>query len=290
MSARGARIQLLCAAALFSTGGAAIKGTALSGWQVAGFRSGVAALALWAVLPEARRRPDGRMLLLSLAHAATLIMFVTANKLTTAANAIFLQSTAPLYLLVLGPLVLHEPVRRRDLGFLAIMAAGLALFFVGAPPAVRTAPDPATGNLLALGSGAAWAVVITSLRWLGRAGGHDTLSPIAVVALGNFVTCLACLPMALPVPGTGAVDWAVIAYLGLVQVGLAYVLMTRGLQRVGALEASVLLLVEPVLSPLWAWLVHGEVPGAWALAGGALIVGATLLRSWREERRTAASG
>ena len=106
------RYGVLAAALLFSTGGAAIKACSLTGWQVAGFRSGVAAVALWLLVPGARRQWNWRTLLAGIFYAATLILFVTANKLTTSANAIFLQSTAPLYLLLLGPLVLREPVRR----------------------------------------------------------------------------------------------------------------------------------------------------------------------------------
>ncbi len=121
-AATSARWRLLGVALLFSTGGAAIKGTDLTNWQVACLRSAVATLALVALLPEARRWPSRAVLAKTLAvgagYAGTMVMFVAANKLTTAANAIFLQATAPLYLLALGPWLLKEPVRRRDLGFL----------------------------------------------------------------------------------------------------------------------------------------------------------------------------
>ena len=110
-----ARLQLVFAALLFSTGGAAIKASTLSGWQVASFRSGVAALTLLLLVPAARRGWGWRPALVGVAYAATLILFVTANKLTTSANTIFLQATSPVYLLLLGPLFLKEPVRRSDL-------------------------------------------------------------------------------------------------------------------------------------------------------------------------------
>ena len=114
-----ARVQVLAAAALFSTGGAAIKAAGgMSGWQVASFRSGIAALALVALLPEARRGWRPATWLVGVGYAATMILFVLSTKLTTAANAIFLQSTAPLYLILLGPWLLREPLRGRDLVFL----------------------------------------------------------------------------------------------------------------------------------------------------------------------------
>jgi pterin-4a-carbinolamine dehydratase len=116
------RFQVLAAALLFSTGGAAIKATALSAWQVACFRSGLAALALLIAMPAWRRFWSPRAMLVGLAYAATMIGYVTGNKLTTAANTIFLQSTAPIYLLLLGPLLLREKVRRSDLLFTAALA------------------------------------------------------------------------------------------------------------------------------------------------------------------------
>src|SRR5688500_90238 len=119
------RLQLLGAALLFSTGGAAIKATTLTAWQVAGFRSAVAAAAVFLLVPAARRGWTWHVLPVGVAYAATLVLFVAANKLTTSANAIFLQSTAPLYMLAFGPLLLKELVRRRDLAFMAPVLLGL---------------------------------------------------------------------------------------------------------------------------------------------------------------------
>ncbi len=272
------RLLLLAAAVLFSTGGAAVKAASLSGWQVASFRSGVATAALLALVPGTRRGWSWRVLPVGAAYAATLSLFVLANKLTTAANAIFLQDTAPLYLVLLGPWLLGERLVREDLMLLGAVAAGMALFFVGQAPVSRTAPDPVRGNLLAVVSGLTWALTIAGLRWLGS---RHPSSALAAPAAGNLMAFLGCLPMALPVPAAGWRDGAVIAYLGVFQIGLAYLCMTRALTRVPALEASLLLLAEPALNPVWAWLAHGERPGSWALAGGALILGACLANAWR---------
>jgi len=207
-----------------------------------------------------------------------MILFVLANKLTTAANTIYLQATAPIYLAIIGPWLLREPVRRRDLLFMGVLAVGLGLFFVGTERGSLTAPDPSTGNILAALSGFCWALAVSGLRWMGKRGGSAGGSGAAVIA-GNVIACLFCLPMALPIVHVTAQDLAVITFLGIFQIGLAYVLLTRGLERVGAFEASLLLLGEPVLNPLWAWLVHGERPRSWSLAGGAIIVGATLVKA-----------
>jgi len=273
MSSRSsARLQLVLAALLSSTGGAAIKSSSLTGWQVASFRSGVAALTLLLLVPATRRGWGWRPALVGVAYAATLILFVTANKLTTSANTIFLQATSPVYLLLLGPLFLKEPVRRRDLWVVAAVLAGLLLFFVGTEAPVATAPDPAKGNVLALMSGVCFAVTIAGLRWLSR-GTSDV--GLATVAIGNLIAFLWGLPFALPVVSATPTDWVVMLYLGAIQIGLAYACLTRGLRRVPALEASLLRMVEPVLNPVWALLVHGETPSHWALLGGALIIGAT---------------
>jgi drug/metabolite transporter, DME family len=273
------RLQLLAAATLFSTGGAAIKTATLTPWQVASFRSGVAAAVLLAVLPEARQGWSRRIVPVAAAYAATLVLFVLATRLTTAAHAIFLQSTAPLYVLLLAPWLLREPIRRRDGLYALVLFGGMALLLFGAAPAAATAPDPRTGNVLGLICGLLWALTLTGLRWLGRSGSKG--GGMAPIALGNLLAFFAALPMAMPVTAGGGRDVWVILYLGAIQIGLAYVFLTRALRYVPAFEATALLLLEPVMNPIWAWLVHGEKPGAWALAGGAIIVSATLGNSWR---------
>jgi DME family drug/metabolite transporter len=285
-----ARLQLIGAAVLFSTGGAAIKAAAFTGWQIASFRSGIAALALLLMSPAARRgwtlrQAQGKLwqpALVGVAYAGCLTLFVLANRLTTAANTIFLQSTAPLYLLVLAPWLLKEPVRRQDIGFMLAVGLGLMLFFVGVEKPAISAPDPVTGNLLALASGLCWALAVCGLRWLTAKEGRG--SPLAAVVWGNITAFLISLPLALPVGSHSFTDWSLVVYLGVFQIALAYVLVTSAINHIPALEASLLLLIEPVLNPIWAWLIQGEVPGVWALLGGAIILGATTVRSWAGRR------
>jgi drug/metabolite transporter, DME family len=282
------RLEILGAALLFSTGGAAIKATALTSWQVASFRSGIAALTVLLLVPAARRGWTWAALPVSAAYAATMVLFVASNKLTTSASAIFLQSTAPLYVLLLSPLLLRERIRPRDVGFMGVVALGLVLFFVDPGAASATAPNPRLGNWLSLASGVTWALTIMGLRWMGsRAGGGD--SAFTMVVGGNALAFAACLPMALPAQAA-PVDWAVLAYLGVFQIAAAYLLLTAGIRHVPALEASTLLLAEPALNPFWAWLVHGETPGPWSIMGGVLIIGATVARTWWDGRATPRPG
>lgn len=285
------RLQVLAAAALFSTGGTAIKLTQLGGLQVACLRSGVAALALLLLARDARRGWSWRTPLVGLVSALTLILFVSANKLTTAANAIFLQATAPLYLLVLSPLLLRERVRAADMGFLAVMGAGLSLFFLGQEDCCSTATDPARGNLLAAASGFTWALTIAGLRWLARSspgtGGSGGAAVPATVA-ANVLGCLLCAPFAFPLGHVRALDVTVIVFLGVLQIAVAYLFLTASMRRVPAFEGALLLLLEPVLSAVLAALVHDEQPGPHALAGGVLILAATLGQAWHARRRAAA--
>jgi drug/metabolite transporter (DMT)-like permease len=275
-----ARWQVLAAAALFSTGGALIKLCSLGAWQIAAFRSLFAA-AFLLLFPAARRGWTWRTLLVATTYAGTLILFVQGNKLTTSANTIFLQSTAPIYLLLLGPWLLHEPVRLRDLVLLAAFGLGMALCFVGTQERFATAPNPELGNLLAALSGLGWAFTVLGIRWIARRegaeGGEASGAALAATAAGNLVAFVVCLPFALPVEGSTPQDWAILVALGVFQIGLAYVCLTAGLRHLRALAGTLLLLLEPVLNPIWAWLVHGERPGVWSLVGAAVIFSATAI-------------
>jgi drug/metabolite transporter (DMT)-like permease len=153
----------------------------------------------------------------------------------------------------------------------------MVLFFAERPPVAATAPNPRAGDLLAMLSGILWAATILGFRWLGSRPGSDG-NTLPTVVMGNTIAFAACLPFALPAHAA-PVNLAVIGYLGVFQVGAAYVLLSSGIRHVPAVEASTLLLLEPALNPFWTWLVHGERPGVWSLAGGALILGATLAKT-----------
>jgi len=278
---RRAPLEIIVAALLFSTGGAAIKATTLSGIEVGGLRSAIAAVALVLFIPAARRGYTWRAAAVGLAFAGSLVLFVTANKLTTSAASIFLQSTAPLYVLLAGPWLLRERASRSDLLLMLPVATGLLLVFAGTGVAGRTAPDPFRGNVLALLSGVTWAFAIMGLRWMSE---HPKSSPLAAAVLGNVFAAVICLPFLRSPALIAAPDWAALVYLGVFQVALAYVFLTRGVGQLPALDASLLLLVEPGLNPVWAWIAHGERPSALALGGGALILGATAVKAWSDAR------
>lgn len=277
------RILLLCAALLFSTGGAAIKLAPLSGWQIASYRAILAVIFMWLVLPAARRNWTWRTLAAGGVYAAMVVLYVLSNKLTTAANAILLQSTYPLYLLLLGPLFLKEKLRAVDVAIVGGVILGAAILFSGSEHVVATAPDPVRGNIVALASGLAWALTIAALRWMGKRDPRAE-SAASVAIAGNAIAFVACLPLAVSGPAVHVEAVAVIVWLGVFQVGLGYVCLTRSIRHVPAVEAATLLLIEPVLNPIWAWLIHGEQPSGRALTGGAIIMVAAFAGSWWQAR------
>jgi drug/metabolite transporter, DME family len=274
--------RLLLTAALFASGGALLKACDFPALQRAGLRAALAAVTIFALLPEARRWPNARMLRVAPAYFGATCLFVVANALTTAANAIFLQSAAPLWLVLLAPWLLHERPTRRDVATLVGVGTGMTLFFVAPVRAVATAPDPRLGDWIAVASGVSYALLLVGMRWLARSG---TGEQSAAIAWGNVITCplaFALMPVfgQQPIAGS-AQDWVVISVLGVLQVGLAYAILVRAIPHVPALRASLVMMVEPVLNSVVAWLVHGEVPHWLAALGGALIVGTVLLTTLR---------
>lgn len=271
------RLYLLAAAVLWSTAGAAVKLSTLSAWQLASGRSFVAALVLALAIPAGRRLPSWRALTASVAYAATVVQFILANKLTTSANAIFLQDTAPLYVLLLSPLLLRERPSRSELAAVPVFLLGLSLFFLD-----QLNPGQMLGNVVALGSGVAFAFCILGLRAVGDEGS-------AVLVWGNLIAGASVLLPALGGPRPTPLDIGLLVFLGVFQLGLAYALFQRGLRETPAVEASLLILLEPVLNPVWTFLFAGERPGTWALVGGTIILLATAWRTLLGARADTAS-
>lgn len=278
------RLKLLAAALLFSTGGMAIKSCQLPDWQIASFRCGIAGLVLLAFMPAARRRWSWRHPTVGLAFAGTLILYALANKATTHVNAIFLQSTAPLYIFLAGPWLLGERNRRHDLVVMGAMAFGLLLLLTGRVETTAVAPDPVRGNLYGVLAGVCWASTLMGLRWLSQHGDGTEGGSMPAVVAGNLIAFLVALPMALPVTAAAPSDWMWLIYLGIFQVALAYMLLASAMASIPAFEASIVLLVEPVFGPLWTWWTHGERPGTQAFAGALLILLATSIKPWLDRR------
>lgn len=274
------RLQIILAALLMSTSGAAIKACdSFSNWQVACFRAGMAAVVFLLVIPGVRRSFCLHTVSIGFAYAGASVLFVLATKLTTAAHAIFLQSTSPITIVLLSTWLLKEPLRRRDALFMMALAVGLSLFFFGSNQPSGNAPDPLSGNLLALASGLFWAVTVVGLRWLSHEGKVGANPGAAAVTFGSLIACGITLPMALPVQQSHLSDWLTVIYLGTFGVALVFILLSRAMKQVTAIEAGLILLLEPALNPLWAWILQDENPGVPALAGGMIILISTAIHT-----------
>ncbi len=261
---------VLAAAIIWSTGGLFIKWTSISGLELSFGRSLLAAIT---VAIFTRREGFGLnpvTAFASVLYGALLLLFVLATKETTAANAIFLQYTAPLYVLVLEPLLYKEKFRKRDLITVVVCVLGMSLFFVG-----KLRPEDVRGNLLALGSGLCFAFYFILLR-------HSTSRDVnraSSVIYGNLLVVLIAAPAGLKVlPNINTHDALSVLYLGVVQIGLAYTLFTLGMSRgIRSLDAGIVGYIEPVLNPVWVFLVLGERPSKWALVGGGIIISAVVV-------------
>jgi drug/metabolite transporter (DMT)-like permease len=264
---RGA-LLIAAAAILWSTGGLAIKLVSLSAVGVVFWRSLVAGVFLLAVFRPSRARWRHAAPSTVIVYALMILTFVSATKMTTAANAIFLQYTGPLYVLALGPFLLKEPFRKIDAAAVAVALGGMSLFFVG-----RLDPGALTGNLVAVVSGVFFGLTILLLR---RDASGDA---IPSVIAGNFAAAALALPFAWGRLGLDAKGALLVLFLGVVQLGISYVLFVGGLKTVPAAEASLLGMLEPMFNPLWAFLGLGERPSTWAALGGAIVLAAVAGRT-----------
>ncbi len=266
---RGAAL-VAAAALLWSSSGLFIKVLALGPLQIAGTRSLVAAVVIAAAVRwrggKPFPRPTGLDLTCAAAYAAMLILFVAATKLTTAANAIFLQFSAPIYLVFLEPWVTKRPLRGRDLLAVALCLAAMGLFFGG-----RLEAGTLAGNVLGVLSGLMLAVFTLTLK-LGRAR-HADADPITAIILGNLLVAVFCAPWALPGFHPTLGQGAALLYLGVFQIGLAYLLFNAGMRHLSATAAVVTGTLEAVLNPVWVFIGVGEQPSPWALVGGLMILG-----------------
>jgi drug/metabolite transporter (DMT)-like permease len=260
-------VLLLSTALCWSLGGVLIKSIDWPPMAIAGGRSAIAIPMILLCSGRPRFTVSRAQIGGALGYAATVVLFVFATRMTTAANAIFLQYTAPIYVALIGRWYLGERASRIDWLVIAVALAGIALFFVD-----RLTVSGLWGNIIALGSGLAFALVALFLR-KEKAG-----SPVASIVLGNVIVALAGAPFIFQAPSLGEEGLWRLGLLGTVQLGLPYVLYATAIKQVSALEATLIPLLEPVLNPLWVMLALGERPGPWAIVGGLLVLSAVLGR------------
>ena len=264
-SRRKAVLFLVICALLWSTSGVLVK--ALD-WQPLSILAGRGLFTSLVFLFYMRRLPKNitRWTLLAAGGSlATQFLFVTSTKLTTAANSIFLQYTAPIYVVLLGYWLLREKPSRSDWLAMGIIFLGMFLFFGD-----QLSPDGFYGNLLAVLSGVTSAIMMVSFRAQKDAHPEDS------ILIASLVIAVIGLPSIMKESHT-VTNWATVAYLGIFQIGLAFILFTKGIRHIPALEANLIGTLEPVLNPIWVFLFYGESMGKFALIGGLVVLGGVVL-------------
>jgi drug/metabolite transporter (DMT)-like permease len=262
---RKAILYLAFAAILWSTSGLFVK---ILDWQPISILAGRSLFASIVFLVYLRRLPtrfNRWQLLAAGMFILTQFLFVTSTKMTTAANAIFLQYTAPIYVVLLAFWLLREKPARTDWISMLIIFIGLTLFF-----ADKLSMDGLYGNLLAILSGVTSAVMMVAFR--AQKNGNPAESNL----IAFLLTATLGFPFVLKETWT-ITNWSILAFLGVFQIGLAFIFFTQGIKHIPALEANLIGTLEPVLNPIWVFLFFGESMGAFALIGGLVVLGGVTL-------------
>jgi drug/metabolite transporter (DMT)-like permease len=257
---------LIVTAILWSSGGLLIKWVSWNPIAIAGTRSAIAVLVLLVALRRPHLTWSFAQIGGAIAYAASVLLFVSATKLTTAANAILLQYTAPIYIALFGAWFLGERATRLDWITIFVVMGGMVLFFLD-----ELTAGGFWGNVCAISSGVTFASFILFMRK------QKNDSPLESVFLGNILTALIGFPFmfeAMP----SASSWVGLLLSGVLQLGLSHVLYSVAIKHVTALEAILIQVIEPILNPVWVLLIMGETPGPWALLGGFIVLVSVTIR------------
>ena len=258
---------LIIAALMWSLGGLFIKLVNLNPIAITGIRSLGAAVVLLIYIKKPKLYWNRYFFTGVLAYSMMVILYVISIRLTTAANAIFLEFTAPLYVVVFGYFLLNERINRFDIFAMVIIFLGMGLFFMD-----ELSFYGFWGNILALLAGVCLALVTVLIR-------KEKESAFEIVFFGNALTTIICLPFIIQgFSSTTQVDWFIIFGLGIFQLGIPYLLYTTALKYVSALDAILVGMLEPVFNPIWVYIFVGEAMGEWAFIGAALVIIGTLGR------------
>lgn len=264
---------VVLAAIVWSTGGLFIKWLPFEPFTILFYRSVCAALLFGALFRRKVFQLNGTTLLVSILYAFLMITFVVSTKLTTAANAIFLQYTAPIYVLLLEPVLFRIPLERINIWTIVGCIIGMALFFVG-----DLEVGNMTGNWIALVSGVLLAAMMLAQR-RNAPERHES-----AIFWGNMITIGITFPSYLASAAPTAPQWGMLLFLGFIQIGVGYLLFTYGLKRVFAIEGSLLAMLEPILNPVWVFIGYGEIPSRFAIIGGIIIILMLTVRTVLVER------
>ena len=263
------------AALLWSTGGLFIKLISFNAMQLSFFRCSIAALTFAVLFRKQILYFNKFSLINSIFYAIVLISFVIATKTTTAANAIFLQATAPIYVLIFEPIFNKTKYEKINVITVAVCVIGMFLFFVG-----EIEPSHFEGNLVALISGITFAAFFLGMKK------NEPIYQHSSIFWGNIIVAVICLPFLFALEFISSSDLLMVSFLGVFQIAFAYAFFSAGLKRIYAVEASIISMIEPVLNPVWVFIGYGEIPSITAIIGGAIILTSITVRTLITGRST----
>jgi drug/metabolite transporter (DMT)-like permease len=261
-------LAVFITAILWSSGGLFIKLISLNAMQLSFFRCLIAAVVFAIIFRKKLLVVNGFTFLNAAFYAIVLTTFVIATKTTTAANAIFLQSTAPIYVLIFEPLINKTKYDKLNIITIAVCFIGMIFFFLG-----ELSPGDLEGNLVALVSGITFASFFLGMRKNAKEYQQSS------IFYGNIFVALICIPFILDLKPLSFNDIWMVTFLGVFQIAIAYAFFTYGLKRILAVEASIISMFEPVLNPVWVMIGYGEIPSITASIGGAIIIIAIFIRT-----------
>lgn len=263
-------------AVLWSSAGVLIKLVPWDAMTIVGLRSVFAAVVMAVYMRRPRITFTKPVVLGALSLSATMALFILANKLTTAANAIVLQYTSPIFVILISALLLKTRPKAMDIAAVGVVFAGMMLFFFD-----QLKADALLGNILAILAGLSFAGVFIANRMPGA-------KPEQAMLLAYLINIVICTPFIALNVTFEAVPWVAITLMGIFQLGLAYVLFSIGIKTTSSVTASLIAAVEPLLSPVWVMLATGEKPGAFAMAGGVVVLAAIVVYNVLSVRRSRA--
>ena len=270
-------ILIALTAFLWSSSGLFIKILSLDAFQILFYRSAIAAVTIFIVSAFRKKtlkfEKDLISNLCAISFAGILILFVTANKLTTSANAIFLQFTAPIYLLFLEPVFLKTKFDKKSLITLIICVAGMVLFFFG-----KLEIGNIWGNIIAIFAGVSFAFFSLFLKWKKQL--HQNENTINNIIVGNIIIAFFCLPFIYNKLAITPTETWILLYMGVIQIGISYIIFNEGIKYISATESMIIAMLEAIFNPIWVFIGVGEKPSVYAVIGGLIILSAILFHNF----------
>lgn len=275
-------IYISITAFLWSTSGFFIKYLTISAFQISLYRSAIAAITVYLICllrgKKLKFEFDKISNLAAIFYAGILIMFVIATKMTTAANAIFLQFTAPIYLVVLEPVFLKTKFEPKNVITIIICIGGMILFFFG-----KLEIGSIYGNLVAIGSGICFAMFSLLLKY--KRVRHKSENTLNYVITGNALVAAIASIIIFPNFAITMNEGLILIYMGAVQIGISYMIFNEGIKYVSATESMIIATLEAIFNPIWVFIGIGETPSVYSILGGVIIFGAILWRNFSKPQK-----